>query len=607
MASVKFSLDSRRTGYYLAILFFVLIFALLAMSLSSLPANADTLNQGQQFFISSQYDAQARTSVTATLRKISNRAYFYAEDNYWNSVSQNMQNQISDQISALAQELDNRIYPAETQFFGSLRSAGVNGDSRITILLSPLIENAGGYYDTTNEYLKNQASNSNEREMIYLNIGQLNDQRRMNSFLAHEFQHLISFNQKEILNNVSDDVWLNELRSEYAVALLGYNDDFSGSNLERRLQSFINNSSDGLAEWKNLPADYGQVALFGEYLAEHWPASVIADTLKNNLIGVSSLNEALAKNGSAASFNNVFSDWLIANFLNDASINPKFGYTRDGLKNFHVAPNKTFLNLSDDITMVTSDSIKDWQGRWYDVSQFAPGQNGFLKIKFSSPSVTSFYIPYIIFKTDGSRIPSVFNPAYNSDTLYLGEIGKDLNRMVFMPIKKDKISGFGQEEVPISLTISLDRIKSAPQESTAPLAVAAIPTGQQSSSRPTVQPRLSIPDGSLVRAAGDYKVYVVRGNWKRHVISPKIFGFYPDFGFNKVKEIDPAVLNRYRESNLVRYNSSKRVYSVDEAGIKHWLNISGSQFTSSGRSWDSIFVVNLKELNFYPAGNNIAE
>ena len=111
-------------------------------------------------------------------------------------------------------------------------------------------------------------------------------------------------------------------------------------------------------------------------------------------------------------FLDVFSQWTAANILNDTSVNPKFGYTRDGLRTFHIAPTKTFINLGDNITLATSDAIKDWQGRWYDISQFATGSKSVLKINFSSPSVTSFYVSYLVLKNDGSQALSVFNPRH---------------------------------------------------------------------------------------------------------------------------------------------------------------------------------------------------
>ena len=345
--------------------------------------------------------------------------------------------------------------------------------------------------------------------------------------------------------------------------------------------------------------------MFGEYLAEHWSPKVITDTLKTSSVGIVSINDTLKQNGFSDSFLDVFSQWTAANILNDTSVNPKFGYTRDGLRTFHIAPTRTFSNLGDDITLAASDTIKDWQGRWYDVSQFANGGKGVLKINFSSPSVASFYVSYLVLKNDGSQILSVFNPAIDSSALYVSGIGTDVKEVVFMPIKRDKISGFTSDEVAIPLTLSVERIGAIPQEAT------ATPTPLLSTPSPTINtvnfPLANIPDGSLIRANGDYKVYVVNGGWRRHIISSKIFSFYPQFGFDKVKIISSSVLAQYRESDLIRYQAGTKVYSIDESGEKHWLNISAGQFSNSGRAWDSIFIINSQELNLYVTGANISE
>lgn len=583
---------------YLKRYFFITIFLLFAASV-----NADTIGQNQLFLISSQYDARSRTSITATLRYISDRAHFYIEDDYWRNVGRDARARILGQVELLGREFDSRIYPLETQFFGSEPNPGVDNDPRITILLSPLIENAGGYFDTANGYPKSQVPSSNEREMIYLNIIALSDQKRINAFLGHEFQHLISFNQKEKLRNVTDDTWLNELRSQYAVTLLGYNDSFSGSDLERRLQAFVENPSDGLTEWKNLPADYGQISLFGEYLAEHWSPRVVADTLKTSSIGITSINDVLKQNGFSDSFLDVFSQWTAANILNDASVNPKFNYARDGLRTFHIAPTKAFINLGDNFTLAASDMIKDWQGKWYNISQFANDSKNVLKIYFSSPSVASFQVYYIVLRNDGSQVLSVFNPTVNSSTLYISGISADIKRIILMPIKRDKISGFTSDEIAIPLAFSIERTETVPQET------AAMPMPSPSLTTPVINatnfPLPNISDGSLIRAEGNYKVFVVNGGWRRHIINSKILSFYPGLGFDKVKIVSPSVLMQYQESNLIRYQLGTKVYSIDESGGKHWLNMTAEQFTGSGRAWDSIFIINLPELSFYKQGTEI--
>lgn len=587
---------------------------LVAISLSiffvfAFGASADTLSQSRRFFISPQYDAQSRAAVNATLRHISDRAYFYVADDYWDDASAAVRGQAIDQIKLLAQEFDSRIYPVETQFFGSESNPGIDGDPRITILLAPLIQNAGGYFDTTNQYLSAETRNSNQREMIYLNIKEIVNLNKMFAFLAHEFQHLISFNQKENLRKVSDDIWLNELRSEYAVTLLGYNNVFNGSHLERRAVALRDNPVDSLTEWKNFPADYGQIGMFGEYIAEHLSPQVIADTLKNNLVGIASVNESLTRNGFSDVFADIYRDWLIANFINDLLNSGRFGYSNKGLNDFRVDSTRTIQNLGDNAASSIADTIKDWQGRWYDISQFASGQNNVLKITFDSSSLASFNVSYIVFSVDGKYETYSFNPVPSSNTLFIYDIGIEVSRIVIMPIKKDKLSGFSFNEIPAQLTLSFERVTSSPENT-----VLALPLTNPSEAikNPILETsnyklETNLPAGSLIRAENDFKVHVINGNWRRHIISPEIFKFYPHLGFNKVKVVSLSVLNQYQESNLIRYAAEQKVYAVNENGARQWLDISGEQFSASGRNWDAIFTINSRELNFYPLGQPISK
>ena len=572
-------------------------------------ANADVLGQGQRFFISPQYDGQSRTWVNATLRYVSEKVYFYVENDYWNSISEAVRSQNLSQIEDLAREFDTRIYPIETGFFGSEPNPGIDNDPRITVLLTPLIEHAGGYFDTTNEQSVAEVPNSNQREIIYINTNSLADKNKIYTFLDHEFQHLISFNQKEKLRGVSDDIWLNELRSEYASTLLGYNEIYEGSHLQRRIGALLGDPSDSLTEWKNLTADYGQIGLFGEYIAEHFSPQVIADTLKNKSAGFNSLAESLTANGYPGTFLDIYRDWLIANFLNDSVLDPKFSYSRSDLGGLHVSATQTITELGDNTVLAISDSIKDWQGRWYDISQLQSGAKNVLKIDFNSPSLASFYISYLVFGTDGKYLAYDFNPTPSSNALYIPNIGSDAGRIVLMPIKKDKLAGFSSNEPTIPFTISFERVASVPLAAAAPnpilTPISSVAVNNSQLEPGTYNLKPSFSGGSLLRARGDSKVYVINGSWRRHIINSRIFGFYPGLGFEKVTEVEPEVLYQYRESNLIRPDGSQRVYEVDPRGVRHWLNISGEQFTSSGRSWEAIFMVNSSELNYYSLGQSI--
>ncbi len=587
-------------------------------------AKADVLDQSQTFFIDSQYDIRGRTSIGATLKVVSQKAYGYVEDTYLNSINQTAKDQLTSEITTLLNEFDNRIYPLETQFFGSEPNPGVDNDPRITILFAPLAENAGGYFGNSNVYprsLNNQSSN--EREMFYLNVSSLADTRKMNTFLAHEFQHLISFNQKEKLRNVADDVWLNETRSEYAPTLLGYNDPFSGSNIDRRLQTFLYNPSDVLTEWKNISADYASIDMFGEYLVEHWSPLVFSDTLKENSVGIPSIEEGLVKEGFSDKFLDVFRNWLVANILNDTSKNLKFGYIRDGLKGFKVSADKNLINLGDDLALVVNDFFKDWQPHWYIVSNFASGNNNVLRVKFSSPSLTSFYMSYLVIKSDGSQELLGFEPNFKSDTLFIDNIS-GLNKVILMPIKKDKVTGFSDNEVGVNMTFAVDRVNQnlasptpTPTPSFSPLpSVSVTPTPTT-----TTLPRPSdfnLKEGDFIRAQGDINIYIVNNfGYKRLVLSPKICLQYSHLGargcFGAVKIVTPQVRDSFKTSWYFTNGETHDglVYWLEptgeDAASLHHINISGAEFINQGGNFNSIFLFNTLEQKSYSVGSPVTK
>ena len=130
-------------------------------------ASADAIGQTQIFNVNSKYDQLSRTSLSATLRYISEHAYFYVEDRYWDNLNLNQRTILNNNISALAQEFDNNIYPMEIQFWGSEPNPGIDNDSKITIVLEDLVSGNGGYFANSNGYPKEIADDSNEREIIF--------------------------------------------------------------------------------------------------------------------------------------------------------------------------------------------------------------------------------------------------------------------------------------------------------------------------------------------------------------------------------------------------------------------------------------------------------
>ncbi len=590
----------------LFVLFIVSVFFILPLQ-----TYADVLGQQEQFSISTTYDFKGRTQIGASLQYISPHAYFYVEDNYWSAINPEFRQQIKDQTKIIADEFENRIYSSERQFFGSEPNPGIDGDQHITIMLTPLVDYAGGYYDTGNEYPKTLQPTSNQREMIYLNVSTLFDTRRVYGFLAHEFQHMISFQQKEVIAKVEDDIWINELRSEYAVDLLGYNEPYLKSNFERRVSSFLENPSDSLTEWKNITADYGQITLFGKYLAERTSPKVVADTAHTLDAGISSVNTSLTNNSFKTNFSDMFISWMIANFLNNQSIRPEFGYTDPDLKNIHVSATNTFPLIGDSSKIIASGMFKDWEQHWYDLPTFTQGLNSVLKIKFTSPSATSFLVPFIVFYNDNTTKVFLFSPTTTEDSLYVDGVGDSVKRIVVMPFTRDRFSGFTMNEKSVSLTLTLERILPSQKPATSTVKI----FGEQPTPAPGLPFRpkpadYGLHEGDFIRAEGDNDIFIINDyGYKRLVLNPSICLLYGHLGargcFGAVHVVTTQVRDAFQTSYFFTNGETKdgivyKMQLIDDDHAK-LLKFADSfvMFTSQQLDANSIFFINTKEQNSY--------
>ncbi|MEX2527550.1 MAG: hypothetical protein WEA09_07920 [Gemmatimonadota bacterium] len=143
------------------------------------------------------------------------------------------------QMEAFASEFDDAIYPVVTQAFGS--PSNLNGHGRVVILLTPQVNRltprgsdsfVGGFFFGLD--LLRGRTGSNEGEIFYALVpdpdaefGDPRDavlvSRVLPAILAHEFQHMIHFNQRVLLGGalVPEALWLSEGLAQVAEDLMG--------------------------------------------------------------------------------------------------------------------------------------------------------------------------------------------------------------------------------------------------------------------------------------------------------------------------------------------------------------------------------------------------
>ncbi len=399
---------------------------------------AVSLGEKEDFFIDSNYDLSQREEISATLQRIGNSAYFYVDNEWWNSLDQFEKTDVKNSLRVLDNEFHSRIYPVLISTFGLEWKPGIDEDMRVTILIHPMKKSAGGYFSPKDEYFKLQLPESNEREMIYLNADYITSSLAK-SLLAHEFVHLITFNQKEKIRGVSEEVWLNEARAEYAPTLVDYDNDYKGSNLEKRVEIFLESPSDSISEWQGKKSDYGALNLFIQYLVDHYGIEILSDSLKSKEIGIKSLNESLEKNGFEQDFSQIFTDWTIAVLVNDCSLGERYCYTNENLKNLRVIPSLNFLPIKGESTLGVSQTTKNWTGNWF---KFIGGK-GILKIEFIGNPENLFRAPCLIKDFSGNySLNFIQLDEYQRGEISISKFGTDVNSVIIIPTIQSKISGF---------------------------------------------------------------------------------------------------------------------------------------------------------------------
>ncbi len=567
---------------------------------------AANIGDKENFFVDPTYDYSGRTNISATLIRISENAYYYMEDDYWNSLSLKDRSAVSDYVNRIMENFDNYTYPSLRFVFGSEWKPGIDNDNRITILLTKLKTNAGGYFHSKDEISKEYEPKSNEREMLYVNTDQLSNPL-IDSFIAHEFQHLISWNQKERINRVVEDVWLNEARSEYAPTVAGYDSVYVGTNLEKRVNDFLANPFDSLTDWQNERYDYPSVNLFAHYLAEQFGEDIFTKMITNNRAGIESIEQALRDKGYNLSFSQVFNNWTIANYLNNSSLSDgRYGYKNPYLRGAVNASPITYSIVSTSVINI-SQKVKNWAPYWY---RFINKQDSGtiakdLEIEFQAPiEKSNFNFIYLIeYKTKPVLI-GMLNLQNQKGTLKIPNFKSDVSAVTLIISNQFQRSSFDSSASLSNFTVSV-----ATTIFTEPV------SGPQPNPEPG-SPRLARPadyglkEGDLIRAEGDFDVYIINQyGYKRLFLNPIIFNMYGHLGgWKAIKTVSPAVRDAFITSHLYRYSGSPKVYSLEvtgeDTGILHWINISAESFLAQGGKPEAIFTINKAELDWYPKGTD---
>ncbi|MGV8121155.1 MAG: hypothetical protein AB2L14_15450 [Candidatus Xenobiia bacterium LiM19] len=165
---------------------------------------ADTAGTERNFWIY-LYSTSTYQIASCTCRAVGQNCYVYTNNNdssYYSNIDQ--------YAGQIADYFDSTVYPTVHQNVGNEWNPGIDGDSRVYIILSVGISNS--YINFADEYQQSQlpaGEKSNECEIIYMDpliftdTGEMAESQLsvMQAVTGHEFTHLVRFNMKYVAGN----------------------------------------------------------------------------------------------------------------------------------------------------------------------------------------------------------------------------------------------------------------------------------------------------------------------------------------------------------------------------------------------------------------------
>jgi hypothetical protein len=226
---------------------------------------------------------------------------------------------------------DAGIVDNDREVFGEFPDA-LDNDPRVYVLLMDIkdyvasdgdVFSFDGYFNSFDEMPDEEVKRktaglyrSNECEILYLNsrIRSIMEPYTL-AVAAHELQHMINYNYDE-----SDEVWMSESLAEVAMLVNGlYTDvDWVESYFRHPETPLVTTTASG---------SYGAYLMWGMYLYEQIGRNFMLPLEEEQSDGISGLNRALRAYGDDRDFITLFSDWVVANAVQDRSVaQGQFGY-----------------------------------------------------------------------------------------------------------------------------------------------------------------------------------------------------------------------------------------------------------------------------------------
>lgn len=223
-------------------------------------------------------------------------------------------------FETIAPQLETDIYPKMLGLYGEPWNPGIDNDPHISIL--HLADGNQfdeiGFFNSVNQFPRTLDDTSNEQEIIFLNMSGLELGSSLYfATLAHELHHLIHWNL-----DANETVWLNEGMAQLTEIYLGYQTSETLDYLDETDTQLNFWDYDEFAVYRHYAVSY----LFLTYLWEQFDDDTIRQIAASPQNGMSSIRTVLEQVAPERAFEQVLSDWAVANLLDDTTRDERYGY-----------------------------------------------------------------------------------------------------------------------------------------------------------------------------------------------------------------------------------------------------------------------------------------
>jgi len=349
-----------------------------------------------------------------TVRGSSEHAWLVVEDTQWNvNMNQADVDAVLDffENTSLGQFPTEGIWDLDTGHFG-LPPDHLDQDGKVYLFYFDLDISADGFFWTFDQSCDGSGSfASNECDVIYVNCSDHSPSGEyLTAVLAHEFQHLIHYEQD--VNEVS---WVDEGCAELAMWLFGNPDNIS---------DFNTHPDTDLTTWNSAWKDYIKTYLWMLYFYEQYGGKdAIYDFVQEPANSIDGFNNFFASHGHTNVFADSFANWTVANFLDDTSLESgQFGYIGDSLPPFSTKAEHTTFPVTQ------TETVNHWAADYVKFISSKP-----LTIQFEGADDTEFTVWAIeLDSTNETKVSQMTLDANQDGEITLTDLGSDFTEVVMV-------------------------------------------------------------------------------------------------------------------------------------------------------------------------------